>query len=428
MIEAVKNFKAPQVSISDLSQKIQSLRKPAHTAQSPPEEIKSSQESKNSEKIDKTQTEPGENPTKSEPSAHTETETETANSKTPPLTLRDKIFTRLEVATKSSPRIGQVLDYSTELWKETFPRPEDKLEKLRKLHEMRKLSREIDEKIQKGEISQEDIPEWKRSALVVLPPKLSRWEKLKNKFSGTKLSSAISDKTSDLMSSEQVKQVRVKIQEIKEGITEIKEVAKDSLEDSDSKMYQSAKSAVYNSFLETPEAKAVKIMRQSDPDFDIYVMELELTGIVRKVLDKALQSDLDYVKKTAEGSALEYLSHVNDKVMDDVTLLMSSNVIFVSKCTYLGLNFEDKTAPKFSYSFKAKYSVNYSLAQGEEEGDEGVRSMDRGTGMGLGSNVHEYNYFVTFTAHPDPDVLTLEHPWLFLAFYPAEDNQRLNNN
>ena len=83
------------------------------------------------------------------------------------------------------------------------------------------------------------------------------------------------------------------------------------MEDSDSKVYQSAKSVVYNSFLETPEAKAVKVMRLSDPDFDIYVMELELSRLVRNMLDKALNSDIEYVKKGTEGSALEYLSKIS---------------------------------------------------------------------------------------------------------------------
>ena len=55
------------------------------------------------------------------------------------------------------------------------------------------------------------------------------------------------------------------------------------------------------------------------------------------------------------------------------------------------------------------------------EGNGSEQSMD------IGGNIHDNNYFVTFTAHPDPDVLTLDHPWLFLAFYPADDNQRLGN-
>ena len=47
----------------------------------------------------------------------------------------------------------------SELIKETFPNRDDKIMRLKEIHEMRRLSKEIDEKIARGEISEADIPE-----------------------------------------------------------------------------------------------------------------------------------------------------------------------------------------------------------------------------------------------------------------------------
>ena len=65
-----------------------------------------------------------------------------------------------------------------------------------------------------------------------------------------------------------------------------------------------------NSFLETAEAKAIKLMRLSDPDFDIYSMELEMSHIAKKIFEKFLEMDADYIKGVTSGQALDYFMRV----------------------------------------------------------------------------------------------------------------------
>lgn len=407
LFETAKNFKAPSFSFSDFKEKI--AKKDPIVSEKKTEEPKVTFEAKEAEKIEKKEE------VKIEEKIENEVVKENVWSKT---------FTYVEVLKKKSPMVGKVFEYSTDLWKEAFPKKEDKKLKLIKIHEMRKLSKEIDEKLASGEITQDDVPEWKRNALTVIPEKLSYFKRLKNRLSGNKFTDKLSGKTADFMSSDSVKQVKTKIQELKEGITEVKEVVTDTLEDSESKVYQSAKEVVYSSLLETPEAKAVKVMRQSDPDFDIYVMELDLSDIIKEIFNRFLNNDEQYLKGVIDGSGHGFFNKVVKALGEQNLKLVGGNVISISQCTFLGVNVEDKTSPKFSYSFTISYLMK-TADIGEEE--KSIENENESEFREVYQTNEMFNsvFFVTFTAHPSPDVLTYEHPWVFLMLYPSEDNQRL---
>ena len=181
-----------------------------------------------------------------------------------------------------------------------------------------------------------------------------------------------------------------------------------------------------NSFLETAEAKAIKLMRLSDPDFDIYSMELEMSHIAKKIFEKYLEMDADYIKGVTSGQALDYFMQRIDNWIKEEVKPKTTEIISISKSSYLGVNTEDKTNPKFSYSFTLKYTLDIEENFKKKEENEESFMIDERT-LGINETfVRKTNYFVTFTAHPDPDILTYEHPWQFLVFYPSEGSQRVN--
>ena len=449
-LEAAKNFKTPNISFSDFKEKFAKKEKKMTK-----EEIKNKFAARQvHEKINEDEDE------ENEETIHIAEEKPEANSKESEPIKKKERFLYLKSIISKYPKAENAILKSNEklkvLWRETFPKPDEKIQRLKKIHEMRKLSKEIDEKIARGEINPEDIPEWKRNALAVIPKKLTVWDKVKNKFTGTKISSTIQDKTADILASDSVKQVKTKIKEIKEGIEEVKDVVKDSLDESESKVYQSAKDMVNTSLLETAEAKAVKVMRESDPDFDIHAMETEMPKIAKVIFEKFLEADEEYLKNVLSGSAHHWFNEKMDLWKKDNVKPKYPEIISISKASYLGVNAEDKGSPRFSYGFNLIYSSELISKEtgnniDEEENKAGTngkttigKKLQR-TELNFKENPEENpeensredddkidyiintNYLVTFIPHPDPDISTYEHPWLFLAFIPADGANRLNS-
>lgn len=347
-----------------------------------------------------------------------------------PETIRPTYFTQFK---EKNPKVGFALDGAKSkilnLWNETFPKREDKVKRLYKMHQMRKMSVELDEKLSRGEITEEELPQWKKSALMVVEEKKSKWSSLKEKISGTSVGNKIQGATSSILEHDSLKTVKTAVKDFKTSVTDAKEVVRDALDDADIRAYQKAKEYMSSSVMETPEAKAIRHMRQWDPEFDIYVMELELPAIMKPFFEKYLVLDKDYVGGVASTQILEYMESQFEDKKNAGLLPDSAEVIAISKCVYLGVNTEDKSIPKFSYSFKVKYIVRTSHADAvleKKENEQFGEFENVKNSAGQNSNFAHTHYFVTFTGHPDPDILKYGHPWQFLVLYPSEGATRVN--
>lgn len=321
-----------------------------------------------------------------------------------------------------------------ELWRETFPSQDDKILKMVKIHEMRKLSKEIDEKLARGEMTEDQIPDWKRSALAIVEPKKSSWKKLQDKL-GAKI---VSEKASTLFQSDSVKQVKGKIREIKDGVSDVKNLVNEAIEESDSKVLRSAKDMIRESVFETIEAKASRLMQQYDPDFNIYSMETELEEYVRNLFYHIFAGDSNYVKGVISGQAKDYFEKLLPKVKPSEGYSESGNrILSFSRISYLGSNCDDKNEPRITYGFKMSFQYNSNeistpenKAQNPDIEDGILEGIDCDIQKAYGGQLTKMirNYVVTIVPHEDPDILLYRHPWKFVLFFPAEKSNRLTGS
>ena len=303
--------------------------------------------------------------------------------------------------------------YVGDLWKETFPNPETKLEKLVKIHEIRKMSIELDEKLAKGEITENDLPAWKKSALMVQEEKKSSWQKLRDKLSKSAPQSKI------ISESETVKTAATKIKstmkDLKTEVSEMKEAVNEVIEDSNIGVVNTAKSIIRENLTETPDSRALRIMRQHDPDFDLFGMVDELPIFVNDLFNKVLGGDKEYMDGVCFGQAREHLGSFLSLYTPNSTKENQSRVLSILRTTFIGCNADEKSDPKVSYTLKINWEYYQSNALEEEDKKSGFSNL------GMGSKKFmSRTYFVTIGPHPDPDILKYRHPWKFVAFFPAE--------
>ena len=155
IFEAAKNFKVPKVSISEITNKFipKEQKKPAEDVSKKQEDNPSTTSEENTAKTT------AENPKKTQ-----EKTDNFSDSAKKPLNETTKPRTSyIKDLTKNYPKVEKAINFTStklsELIKETFPNRDDKIMRLKEIHEMRRLSKEIDEKIARGEISEADIPE-----------------------------------------------------------------------------------------------------------------------------------------------------------------------------------------------------------------------------------------------------------------------------
>mmetsp|Transcript_29021 Transcript_29021/g.28705 ORF Transcript_29021/g.28705 Transcript_29021/m.28705 type:complete len:282 (-) Transcript_29021:785-1630(-) len=255
----------------------------------------------------------------------------------------------------------------------------------------------------------ENIPEWKKGALQVVQKKQTRWEKLKEKVTGSKLGNKVNESTQTILNQEGVKKAKENMQDIKEGIQSIGLDIKDSIQMSDSRIIQAGREMLSQASVESAQAKAVKAMRAYDPDFDIYQLENDLEHIIVDFYQHFLDLNKDYVKNVTDGPAREFLLKLLEGRKEGGGGAHKQEIYEVTRPVFLGVNLEEKQNPRFSFSCTVKYSGSNT-----DQDDKQTKNK-----------FHKINYFFMISRHPDPDFEIYGHPWQFIVFQPAEDQLRL---
>ncbi|CAG9332004.1 unnamed protein product [Blepharisma stoltei] len=299
--------------------------------------------------------------------------------------------------------------YIKDAIKETFP---DQEYKINLMKENARIQKEKEEELKKWleeHPGDENIPEWKKGALSVAQKKRTKWEKIKDSVIGSKIGSKVSESTQTILKQDSVKKAKENIQDIKEGIQSIGLDIKDSIQMSDSRLVQSGRELLSQAAVESAQAKAVKVFRAYDPDFDIYQLENDLEHIVVDFYQQFLDLNKEYVQKITEGPAREFLMKILANKSEGLDY--KQEVYEVTRPVFLGVNLEEKQNPRLSFSCTVKYSGGNN-SQDKEARISRVKS-------------HKVNYFFMISRHPEPDFETYGHPWQFLVFQPSDDQLRL---
>jgi import inner membrane translocase subunit TIM44 len=96
------------------------------------------------------------------------------------------------------------------------------------------------------------------------------------------------------------------MKELKDSTAQLKEGIRDIIDDSENPIVQRAREEAAKLRWETEQAKAIRVVRLIDPNFDIYETENELEQIIRDVYESHLSEDLDYVQSVTFGQAQSY--------------------------------------------------------------------------------------------------------------------------
>ena len=90
--------------------------------------------------------------------------------------------------------------YIVDTFKETFPSERYKLEKAQAKQKRRKEAAEYDRRVNAGEeIPQEEIPEWKRQALVEVEEKMTKYQTFRKRIKESAIGARLNAKKKDAM-------------------------------------------------------------------------------------------------------------------------------------------------------------------------------------------------------------------------------------
>jgi hypothetical protein len=410
IVESFRNFDPSKISLSTLDPK-KNQQKTDETEAKATSTVNLSEKIEKKDEINPTSNfNLSENIEKSEQNSEKTSESKASKPKQKPLNKKPvpkvPYLTQIE---QLSPATSKIIKNVVELYKETFPTERDKILKLHKFYQEKNLSKELDEKIARGEISIEDVPEWKRNALTVLPEKLTVWKKVKKTLGVSKLNGLFKGKSDQVLSSSSIKQAKTKIKELKDGISDVKNLVKDSLDDSENKIYHSAKDALSGSLLETTNAKAARILKLYDPDFNLFSMEEKFPIFLKDLLLKMAQSDAQYIKSVCSDQALSFcMGHLEHWKSHGLTPEPDSASVKIVSSSYSGANIDDKSRPKLSY--RVEIIIENSLKNDE---------------LGRIPFFLQGHYVVSITGHPDPNILMAKHPWQFVLFVFGDELTRL---
>lgn len=213
--------------------------------------------------------------------------------------LKSKISNTTETINNKAPILYKTGVFFKNLWQETFPSDDNKMRK--RIHKRREIAKmQANYTPEEIEQMQEEIPEWKRTAVTMVDE-----DKVQEEHAGyiKKLYRKVSTKVSDtsvakkIMESEEYKEIKKKYREVKTEASEFKEDFKDEVETTQNPVVGTARSATGYVFQETELSKAIGKMKLYDPEFDVLDVNYEVEEIFVDLFDNYLEGDLEYLQK-----------------------------------------------------------------------------------------------------------------------------------
>lgn len=218
--------------------------------------------------------------------------------------------------------------------------------------EMRKKAAEqqkkYDENKEEIEKMQEEIPEWKRGAIVVTdqqaeeekPGLLKRFSnKVKSKITSTSAAQ-------EFMQSEQYKSVekmRAEMQEFRNNL-------KEEIDNTQNPLIRQTRSITDYAFSESNCARAIKEMQKYDREFDLLQLAYEFEEIFKEFFCNFLEGNLEYLEKVCGSAGLAI-------VKSDIKLRQTegwrhkyADFLDCGQVNFLGGQVPEKSPPQFTFT------------------------------------------------------------------------------
>lgn len=201
---------------------------------------------------------------------------------------------------------------------------------------------------------QEEIPEWKRTAVQVVDESQQEDQKagyLKKLFK--KVGSKVSDSTvgKKVFESEEYKELMKKYKEVKVEAAEFKEDFKDEVETTQNPIVGGVR-GIGDKFLgESPQSQAVAKMRMYDPEFDILELNYEVEEIFEDMFNNFLEGNLEYLEKFCGEAALAIIKADLQRRHKEFWDYKYKELIFCTDTNLADANIGDDNRPRFSFTF-----------------------------------------------------------------------------
>eukprot|EP00345_Euplotes_harpa_P009925 CAMPEP_0168356342 /NCGR_PEP_ID=MMETSP0213-20121227/25093_1 /TAXON_ID=151035 /ORGANISM="Euplotes harpa, Strain FSP1.4" /LENGTH=373 /DNA_ID=CAMNT_0008368733 /DNA_START=64 /DNA_END=1186 /DNA_ORIENTATION=- len=214
-------------------------------------------------------------------------------------TVRARVAQTTSKINEKAPFVYKTGVFFKDLWRETFPNDEGNVKtRLAKRRDIAKMQANYTP--EEIEAMQENIPDWKRTAVSVVDEQAKEEE---NSSYLIKLYRKVGHKVSDsviankIIESEEYKDFKKKYREIKIEAKDLKEDFKDEVETTQNPVVGTVRTVGDYLFQETTLCQAITKMKEFDPEFDIMDLHYEIEEVFIDLFDNFLKGDLEYLQK-----------------------------------------------------------------------------------------------------------------------------------
>ena len=330
--------------------------------------------------------------------------------------IKEKIGNTTDKINEKAPFIYKTGVFFKDLWKETFPNDEGKVKT--RLTRRKEIAKEqINYTQEEIDQMQENIPDWKRTAVTVSDEAqrkeensgllIKLYRKVGQKVSDTEIAKKISE-------SEEYKEFKKKYREIKTEASDFKGELKDEVGNTHNPVVGTARTMGDYIFRESSLWQAITKMKEYDPEFDIMDLHYEVEEVFADLFDHFLNGNLEYCLKCWGDAALAVIKTEFMRREKEGWEPKFKELIFWSDSNLVGGDILEDAKPRFVFTISAQ-EINWKVSKkNPEEIVEG--------------NIHNLEkavYKITIRRHDEPDMAHTGHYWEIVEFEKHEAVKQL---
>ena len=320
----------------------------------------------------------------------------------------------------------------SDVWQETFPNAEKKVQdKMSKRRERAKLAREWEEKqkdMTPEELAEmeEEIPEWKRGALVVASDDEEEEQKKRGMFG--RMKGAVGDRINqteaaqNFYQSEEYKSIDKARKEVKEFRQELRE----QIDASHSPVVQMVNQGADKIMNDTPCAKAIIAMQKYDPEFDLEDLGDEAMEIFQEFYCNFLSGNKEYLEMVTGGTASAICKASIELREKEGWRFRYEELLNCSNCFFQGGLIEERV-PQFIYHIEVQeFDEKVDLATGERFEPQPAEGQDPKTvAQASKGAIMNNTYRMVLSRHEEPQMEVTGHYWEITEFYKIGESRMI---
>jgi len=309
----------------------------------------------------------------------------------------------------TAPFLGKVADFVADSWEQTFPSEKYHIKaeiERRKAKERAEKEKVIKEYTEEELVQlQEEIPEWKRTAIAQFEEESEEDNSLRKKVSG-KIKESFNQTTfaKTVYQTEQFKEYT----EFKKEMSQFKEDLKDHLSQSQNPAVIASMAVYSKATSESSTAQAIKEMRKFVKNFDVFDLERDARGIFCDVFNAYLKGDLDYIEKTCEDAARAYFKTLLKKREVDGVYPKHQQLWESEPADFVGGRISERNLPCFTFTIRIQ-EIHCNISKKTE------KIVD-----GADDRVLQNRYNFVLSPHENPDLEVVGHQWVITEVIPVE--------